>query len=771
MATSMPAEFGKYTIIEQIGQGGFGTVYKAKDTTLERTVALKVLHPALLNDPVFVERFQAEARMAAQLEHPNIVRVYEVGEHEGRHYLAMEYVEGQSLAQLLEAQGRLTPQQALKVVRDVASGLEAAHRKQLIHRDIKPSNVLIRSDGTALVTDFGLAKAAEASLAASLTTSSQVLGTLRYMAPEQAEQKPVTHLADIYALGVVLYEMLTGRPPFIGDTAIQLIRAHADKRPPPPSEFNKAITPAVASVILRSLAKKPEERYPTAGKMARALEGAVTKGVGETQTPTWPGAPAEPARPTRGFRWEPVIAGALLLLLCGILAGALALFSGGLGLGSPPTPTAVALAPVGAGTDTPTSKPSPQPATTATAPPPTPTDTLTPEPTATHTPLPPTATPTPTETPDLPATATAEAQLVEAGVAATLAALPTATDTPTPPEPTATPADTETPEPMPTETPSPSPTSEPSDAAGEGELPPAYTITMESASTEAGKGRLAIQLLLGDGQPHAGHGFRVYRQKQDLAGNWVVDGSSIGYGKTDSTGVAAFSLESGSYILSADFTGYNWGDAFDKEGVASVPLEAGSTTTVKVQLGRLVVGFLYGDGTPIEGVRVKVYAQKQDLAGNWVTAGNSLDYGNTDNAGTVVFNLTPGHYILSADLTGYNWGDAYDVEGVANFAVPAGEVTTLIVKRGWLSLGFVDAGGSPIQGQRVYVYGQREDVGGNTIPWENSFIYGGTDNTGIVSFSLTPGLYAIKIGGEYTFDVPVEAGRTTFCDGAQCTVQ
>jgi len=693
MATSIPTEFGKYTIIEQIGQGGFGTVYKARDTTLERTVALKVLHPALINDPVFVERFQAEARMAAQLEHPNIVRVYEVGEHEGRHYLAMEYVEGQSLAQLLEAQGRLTPQQALKVVRDVASGLEAAHRKQLIHRDIKPSNILIRSDGTALVTDFGLAKAAEASLAASLTTSSQVLGTLRYMAPEQAEQKPVNHLADIYAFGVVLYEMLAGRPPFIGDTAIQLIRAHADKRPPPPSEFNKAITPAVESVVLRALAKKPEERYPTAGKMTRALEGAVTKGVGETQTPTWPGAPAEPARPARGFRWAPVIAGALLLLLCGIVAGALALFSGGLGLGSQPTPTAVALAPLEAATATPASTPSPLPAATATAPPPTP-----------------------------------------------------------------------------TETPSPPPTSEPSSAAGEEELPPAYTITMEVGSTEPGEGKLAIQLLRGDGQAMTDKVFGVYHQKQDLAGNWVVDGSRIDYERTDSTGVAAFSLEPGSYILGADFTGYNWGDAFDHEGIANLPVEAGSVTTIKVQLGRLVVGFLYGDGTPIKGVLVAVYPQKQDLAGNWVT-GSRLDYGKTDNAGTTVFNLTPGRYIISADLNGYNWGDAYDVEGVANFAVPAGEVTTLIVKRGWLSVGFVDADGSPVQGQRVYVYGQREDVGGNTIPWDNSFDYGSTDNTGIVSFSLTPGLYAMKIDGEYTFDVPVEAGRITFCDGVQCTVQ
>ena len=403
MSEGEPRRVGKYEILGEIGQGGFATVYKARDTTLERTVALKVLRRELLHDPVFVERFKAEAKMAAQLEHPNIVPIYEVGEYQGIHFLAMQYIEGQTLAGVLQVRGQLTVQQALKIVQDVAAALDEAHRKGMIHRDIKPSNILIRNEGTVLLSDFGLAKAADASFAASLTSTGQIMGTLRYMSPEQAEQKPVDHHADLYSLGIVLYEMLAGRPPFVGETAIQMIRAHADTPPPPPSQFNKAITPAIESVILRSLAKDPERRHPSAGQMARALERAITVGAVE-KMPVPPEKRSEPEpkpepKPKR-LRWPVVLAG-LAVVLCVLAAGSVWLLRDV--VWPAPTPTVLVQA----------TEAIEEPAPTWTSMPPTDTATLMPTstPTATDTSEPSwTAMPEATDTPTPTATASPAAE-------------------------------------------------------------------------------------------------------------------------------------------------------------------------------------------------------------------------------------------------------------------------------------------------------------------------------------------------------------------------
>lgn len=298
----------------------------------------------------------------------------------------------------------------------------------------------------------------------------------------------------------------------------------------------------------------------------------------------------------------------------------------------------------------------------------------------------------------------------------------------------------------------------------------AYQIEMETGSTEPGQGVLNVLLFKGDGTPGVGNRFRIYKQQQDLAGNWVVNGSSVTSGYTDSTGVASFNLAPGLYILNSDFFGYNWGDAYDVNGIANVSIESGKITNVRIELAQLFVGFLRADNTPISNQRVRIYLQKQDLAGNWVVDGSSIIYGFTDNTGAVTFNLVPGHYIINSNFNGYNWGNAYDLMGVANFALPSGQVTNLIQHLGRLTVGLTDGSGSPLQGKRVSVFFQKQDVSNNTIMGDK-VTYGYTDNTGTVSFDLTPGLYAVQIGDLITYNVAIEAGKITFGDGKNFSIQ
>jgi len=287
----------------------------------------------------------------------------------------------------------------------------------------------------------------------------------------------------------------------------------------------------------------------------------------------------------------------------------------------------------------------------------------------------------------------------------------------------------------------------------------AHQIEIGEGATEPGQGLLNVSLFKGDGTPSVGDRFRVYKQQQDLAGNWVVDGGSIAYRDTNSTGVVSFDLDSGMYILNSDFTGYNWGDAHDVKGIPNVQIESGKITNVRIELARLVVGFLRADNTAIKGQRVRIYLQKKDLAGNWVIDGSSVAYRDTDNTGTVVFNLAPGRYIIQSDLNGYNWGNAYDVMGMADFALPSGEVTELILHLGKLTVGVTNDAGNPLNGKRVRVFLQKSDVNDNVAVGDMA-VYGNTDNTGTVSFNLTPGFYAVQVDDVYEYDVLVKAGET-----------
>jgi len=271
---------GPYRILEQIGLGGMATVYKAYQPGIDRLVALKVLPEHYARDPLFVQRFQQEAHIIAKLEHRNIVPVYDFGEQDGTTYLAMRYLQAGTVKDIL-AYGPLPLTDAARIVADVAAGLDYAHGQRIIHRDVKPSNILVDKQGHAYLTDFGLAKVLEASI--ELTGSGTLLGTPAYMAPEQTLGKPVTPQTDVYSLGVVLYEMAAGRPPYEADTPMAVALMHVHQPLPRPRHVNPALSEAVELVILKALAKDSRDRYQSAGELARAL---TTTAAAEPPDPT-----------------------------------------------------------------------------------------------------------------------------------------------------------------------------------------------------------------------------------------------------------------------------------------------------------------------------------------------------------------------------------------------------------------------------------------------------------------------------------------------------
>jgi formylglycine-generating enzyme required for sulfatase activity/tRNA A-37 threonylcarbamoyl transferase component Bud32 len=269
---------GKYEILEALGRGGFAAVYRARDTKMEREVALKVITGNFTDEASFIQRFRQEARIAANLRHPNIVPVYDFGEVDGALYIAMALIgEGRTLRDLLDEQAPLTLAEALPLLTPLANALDYLHQQDppLVHRDIKPSNVLLEgTDGShwVVLTDFGLVRSLQAST--ELTQSGSILGTPAYLAPEQADVKQwgeITPRTDVYALGVVAYEMLTGRAPFSGETPT-VLHAHAYESPPPPQELLPDLGDELSAVLLHALRKTPAERYPSAGAFAAALQ-------------------------------------------------------------------------------------------------------------------------------------------------------------------------------------------------------------------------------------------------------------------------------------------------------------------------------------------------------------------------------------------------------------------------------------------------------------------------------------------------------------------
>ena len=265
-------QLGKYQILGEIGRGGMAVVYKAFDPTLQRYVALKVLSPRLASDDQVLRRFELEATTAANLKHPNIVVIHDVSGAEGYHFLVMELLEGNTLREEIRAKGALLPARVGYITYQLASALDYAHQRSLIHRDVKPSNIILGSDDHATLTDFGLVRAAHATR---LTEAGSALGTLEYMPPEQLSGDEIDWRSDVYSLGVVVYECLTGHVPFSADTPYSVMR-QVMYEPPPPLGMLISVSPNVELAVMQALAKSPADRFRSAGEFAAALYRALS---------------------------------------------------------------------------------------------------------------------------------------------------------------------------------------------------------------------------------------------------------------------------------------------------------------------------------------------------------------------------------------------------------------------------------------------------------------------------------------------------------------
>jgi beta-lactam-binding protein with PASTA domain/predicted Ser/Thr protein kinase len=347
---------GRYRVTGRIGSGGMADVYCAEDLQLGRTVALKILHRRFAEDGEFVERFRREASSAAGLQHQHVVSVYDRGEYDGTYYIAMEFLQGRSLKQVVIDEAPLDPDRAIDLTTQILAAARFAHKRGIIHRDLKPHNVIVDGEGRVKVTDFGIARAG----ASDMTETGSIMGTAQYLSPEQAQGHAVSEASDVYSVGIILFELLTGQPPFHGDTAVTIALKQVSEAPVAPSVYNGAVNPVLDAAVLRALAKDPAERFAGAEDFATALEAArsgyASTGAGLTATalaavpateatalapapavlplgvPVAVAAPAvvapdelvvAPEDPRRW--WIPVLAG---LLLTGLVIGGLLLFAG-----------------------------------------------------------------------------------------------------------------------------------------------------------------------------------------------------------------------------------------------------------------------------------------------------------------------------------------------------------------------------------------------------------------------------------------------------------
>lgn len=314
---------GRYRLGEKIASGGMGTVYRATDEKLGRTVAIKLLAANLADDAKFVERFRREARSAAGLRHPNIANVFDAGDEDDCHFIVMEVAEGRDLSRLLREEGPLSPERTVRIVGQICLALGHAHAAGIVHRDVKPANVIVDDDDGVKVTDFGIARAADES---KLTMTGSVLGTAHYISPEQASGKELGPSSDIYSLGIVTFETLTGALPFTGESLMAVAMRHVSDEVPAPSTITASVPAALDDVVRRATRKEPRERFRDAQEMHDALAATVATSPGTTAVlePVADPGLAATVWPIPGTRWDPVSLGRKVLLVFALL-GAIAL--------------------------------------------------------------------------------------------------------------------------------------------------------------------------------------------------------------------------------------------------------------------------------------------------------------------------------------------------------------------------------------------------------------------------------------------------------------
>ncbi|MBQ8151417.1 MAG: Stk1 family PASTA domain-containing Ser/Thr kinase, partial [Firmicutes bacterium] len=267
MATKVLA--GRYELFERIGEGGMSVVYKAKDKLLNRFVAIKILKPEFIHDSKFIDSFRRESQSAASLSHPNIVNIYDVGREGNIHYIVMELIEGRTLSDYIKAQGAMSYPKVIALAKQIASALSFAHKNHIIHRDVKPHNVMLTPNGTAKITDFGIAKAVNS--ATIVDNTEGIIGSVHYFSPEQARGGYVDEKSDIYSLGIVMYEMITGKVPFNGDNPVNIALMHINGEMVPPSQVVSGVPPALEHIILKCTDKYPVNRYASADELIEAL--------------------------------------------------------------------------------------------------------------------------------------------------------------------------------------------------------------------------------------------------------------------------------------------------------------------------------------------------------------------------------------------------------------------------------------------------------------------------------------------------------------------
>lgn len=661
--TELNINFGRFTLKNSLGKGSFGEVYKAYDSQLKQDVAIKVLHQGLMADINFINKARKEASLVQQIQHPNVVKIIELGEADGRAYIEMELIDGQPLSDILQAGRRFNIEQIVSFIEQISSALEATHAKKIIHRDVKPANILIDKSGITHLADFGLAHAAKSSLGSSSTSAG--LGTAKYMSPEQALGQTGDKTSDVYSLGIVAYELFTGRAPFEADNLPGYIDAHLHQKPPDPRKLNPGVTKAIQGVLSKVLSKKPGSRYKNTGEFARALRKANEK----------PDSGRGRVSGCMGVVFVLIVVGVIAswMVYAGPLKGQaqelLVRFIPGnkyttvISTDQPSvTPEII---------NTPASETPDQTSASTT---------VAAEPT--HGTVSSTLVPTPTQAAAIiPAPSISSgglSALVGTGVrvekvkgnnTGIVVRLMTGTGE----------AITEHYVEVYTQKQDIAGNwvvdkrekTEYTDNSGQVffELSPGdYIITsgfdgynwgsardvmgQASVNVEAGKttqltlslGRLTIGFLRGNGEVITDQYVQIYLQKQDLAGNWVVD-SRINSGGTNNTGLISFDLTPGYYIVATDLQGYNWGNATDLEGMTSISIQPGVENRMVISLGQLQAGLTDFNGKPITDQYIKVYTQIKDVSGN-PALGSNVDSGSTDNTGIFVSNLAAGQYAI-----------------------------------------------------------------------------------------------------------------------------